>query len=120
MRGNALKMDLNEMDINIKAVIANVEGKDINELTKDDFSNSDRINHMYRARKILKDGLQEIHNDNKTSAKEWRIKNSKVLDQEKRDKFFRDEDRNNKIFQGIVEVSSNSLLEQFAAKSLIS
>ena len=120
MRGNALKMDLNEMDINIKAVIANVEGKDINELTKDDFSNSDRINHMYRARKILKDGLQEIHNDYKTSAKEWWIKNSKVLDQEKRDKFFRDEDRNNKIFQGIVEVSSNSLLEQFAAKSLIS
>ena len=45
---------------------------------------------------------------------------SGVLDQEKRDKFFRDEDRNNKIFQGIVEVSSNSLLEQFAAKSLIS
>ena len=69
MRGNALKMDLNEMDINIKAVIANVEGKDINELTKDDFSNSDRINHMYRARKTLKEGLQKIHNDYKTLLK---------------------------------------------------
>ena len=108
------------MDINMKAVIADVAGKDINELTENDFSNSDRVNQMYNAREVLKKGLQEIHNDYKQSAKKWWIKNSKVLDQEKRDKFYNDQNRNKKLYRGIVEVSTNSLLEEFAAKSLIS
>ena len=120
MRGNGLKMDLADMDINMKAVIADVAGKDINELTENDFSNTDRVNQMYNAREVLKKGLQEIHNDYKQSAKKWWIKNSKVLDQEKRDKFYNDENRNKKLYRGIVEVSTNSLLEEFAAKSLIS
>jgi len=120
MRGNGLKMDLADMDINMKAVIADVAGKDINELTENDFSNSDRVNQMYNAREILKKGLQQIHNDYKQSAKKWWIKNSKVLDQEKRDKFYNDQNRNKKLYRGIVEVSTNSLLEEFAAKSLIS
>ena len=120
MRGNGLKIELSDMDINMKAVIADVAGKDINELTDNDFSNSDRVNMMYAAREQLKEGLQEIHNDYKQSAKKWWIKNSKVLDQEKRDKFYNDENRNKKLYRGIVEVSTNSLLEEFAAKSLIS
>ena len=108
------------MDINMKAVIADVAGKDINELTENDFSNTDRVNQMYNAREVLKKALQEIHNDYKQSAKKWWIKNSKVLDQEKRDKFYNDQNRNKKLYRGIVEVSTNSLLEEFAAKSLIS
>ena len=55
-----------------------------------------------------------------TIKKKWWIKNSKVLDQEKRDKYKNDENRNKKLYRGIVEVSTNSLLEEFAAKSLIS
>ena len=120
MRGNGLKIELSDMDINMKAVIANVAGKDINELTDNDFSNSDRVNMMYAARDQLKEGLQEIHNDYKQSAKKWWIKNSKVLDQEKRDKFYNNENRNKKLYRDILEVSTNSLLEEFAAKSLIS
>tara|TARA_B100000927_G_scaffold89773_1_gene72616 strand:+ start:34 stop:2943 length:2910 start_codon:yes stop_codon:yes gene_type:complete len=120
MRGNGLKIELSDMDINMKAVIANIAGKDINELTNNDFSNSDRVNMMYAAREQLKEGLQEIHNDYKQSAKKWWIKNSKVLDQEKRDKFYNDQNRNKKLYRGIVEVSTNRLLEEFAAKSLIS
>ena len=36
------------------------------------------------------------------------------------DKFYNNENRNKKLYRGIVEVSTNSLLEEFAAKSLIS
>ena len=47
MRGNGLKIELSDMDINMKAVIADIAGKDINELTDNDFSNSDRVNMMF-------------------------------------------------------------------------
>lgn len=120
MRGNGLKMDLADMDINLKAVIARVTDKEIDELTEDDFSNSDRVNQMYRAREYLKEELQKIHNTYKRDAQEYWIKNSTVLDQEKKNKFLKQERKNKELFKGIVDVSSNSLLEEFAAKSLIS